>query len=51
MRAKLVEIAGGLFLGLVLLAASVGVTVVIGRVTGNTAAADPAAEAHAEAAR
>ena len=31
MRARLIEIAGGLLVGLVLLAASVGVTAVMGR--------------------
>jgi len=51
MRVKLFEIVGGLVLGLVLLAASVGVTVVMGRVIGNSAAADVGPNPRAEVAR
>jgi hypothetical protein len=40
MRARLIEIAGGLVLGLVLFGASVGVTVVMGRLIEVRAGAD-----------
>ncbi len=53
MRARLIEIAGGLLVGLVLLAASVGVTVVMGRLIAVDVRADVSASqpANGEVAR
>ena len=49
MRAKLIEIAGGLLVGLALLAASVGVTVVMGRLIEVEAEVEAEAEVEVRA--
>jgi len=49
MRTRLIEIAGGLLLGLVLMGASLGAAVIMGRFV--EARPDTAAEAHVEVAR
>jgi F0F1-type ATP synthase membrane subunit c/vacuolar-type H+-ATPase subunit K len=51
MRARLIEIAGGLFLGLALLAASVGATVIMGRFIGERAGTDASSPINEEVAR
>lgn len=51
MRARLIEIAGGLLLGLVLLGAAVGATLVMGRFIEARAAADAPRAAHGGGAR
>jgi len=51
MRTRLIELAGGLFLGLVLMGASLGAAVIMGRLVEARGDAVVAAEAHVEVAR